>query len=322
MTRLKLKVLLFLLVSGLLIGLVKLEIPGNTFLSREVNNAMHFPFFGVLSLLLLGLSSLFLDRVIRFRLQHYLAAFVMVIVIGGLHEYSQITGPRDADIWDLARDAAGALTFLALYMIYDKKMKSIFEKWDHIIKLILFIGAVILIVSNFTPSTLWGAAYLHRDRKFPTICDFESIWDYRFLKTQDAKLEGVTTPYIKEGETGNKVGKLKFEVAEYPGLAIEEPFPDWSGHNSFDFIIYSEMDFAVKIGVRIEDSFHNNDYNDRYNEAFMIEPGMNNISISIDKIKKGPSTRNIDMSKIRAIHIFVHKPDDQFVLHFDNFRLD
>jgi VanZ family protein len=322
MTGFKLKILLFLLVSGFLIALVKLEIPGNTFLSREINNAMHFPFFGVLSLLLLGLSSLFLDRVIRFRLQHYLAAFVMVIIIGGLHEYSQITGPRDADIRDLVRDAAGAVTFLGLFIIYDNKLKAIFEKRDHRIKLILFIGAVILIVSNFTPSALWGAAYLHRDRNFPTICDFESIWDYRFLKTQDAVLKRVSAPYIGGSTEDNMAGRLQFSLAEYPGLAIEEPYPDWSGHNSFDFIIYSEMDFAAKIGVRIEDSFHNNDYNDRYNGAFMVEPGMNNISISIDKVKKGPSTRNMDMNKIRAIHIFVHKPDEEFVLYFDNFRLD
>jgi hypothetical protein len=49
---------------------------------------------------------------------------------------------------------------------------------------------------------------------------------------------------------------------------------------------------------------------------------MNNISILLDKIKNGPSTRNMDMNKIRAIHIFMHRPDKEFVLYFDDFRLD
>jgi hypothetical protein len=322
MTRFNLRLLLFLLASGLLIGLVKFEIPGNTFLSREINNAMHFPFFGVLSLALLALSSLFLGSVIRYRLQHYLAAFVMVVVIGGLHEYSQITGPRDADIGDLARDAAGAVTFLGIYMTYDKKMNVIRGKWRDKIRLIFRAGAVIIILSILTPSALWAAAYVYRDQNFPTICDFESIWDYRFLKTRDAILKKVSTPYIGESSEDNMVGGLQFSVAEYPGLTIEEPYPDWSGYNSFNFKIYSEMDFAVKIGVRIEDSFHNNDYSDRYNEVFIVEPGMNDISISLDKIKNGPSTRNMDLNKIRAIQLFARKPDKEFVLYFDNFRLE
>jgi hypothetical protein len=237
MIRFNLRLLLFLLVSGLLIGLVKFEIPGNTFLSREINNAMHFPFFGVLSLLLLGLSSLFLGKVIRYRLQHYLAAFVMVIVIGGLHEYSQITGPRDADIGDLARDAAGAVTFLGLYMIHDKKMNVIRGKWRDKIRLIFYAGAVIIILSILMPSALWAAAYLYRDRNFPTICDFESVWGYRFLKTRDAVLEKVFAPYIGESAEDNMVGRLLFSVAEYPALAIEEPYPDWSGYKSFNFKI-------------------------------------------------------------------------------------
>jgi len=81
------------------------------------------------------------------------------------------------------------------------------------------------------------------------------------------------------------------------------------------------MDTAVKIGVRIEDSHHNNEYNDRFNEAFNISPGMNIISIPVDRIKNGPSTRQMDMQNIRAIHVFTRRPDSAFVLYFDNFRL-
>ena len=319
MSTIRPKLLLSIVTTGLLAGLVWFEIPGNTFLSRSINNAMHFPFFGLLSLLILGLVSLFFGNVNRSR--QYFLAFGLVMAVGVLHEYSQINGPRDADLWDLARDAAGAVTFLGLYMVHDKKIDISRGRRRGRIRLVFYAGALIMTLTILAPSAFWSAAYLYRDRSFPTICDFESVRGYRFLKTRDAVLDKAVAPFAEEGKAENRAGKLKFEVAEYPGLAIEEPYPDWSGYMSFEFIVFSEMDSPVKIGVRIEDFYHNNEYNDRYNGVFKVEPGMNIISIPIDRIKNGPSTRKMDMKNIRAIHLFMYRPDKELVLYFDNFRL-
>jgi len=283
---------------------------------------MHFPFFGVLSLLLLGLSSLFLGKIIRDRLRHYFIAFVITIAIGGLHEYSQIMGPRDADIWDLARDAAGAITFLGLYMIYDRRMIAFWAKWDRKIKFLFYAAALLMTLSILMPSALWGGAYLYRDHNFPTICDFESVWGYKFLKTQDAELEKISTPYIAEGVAGNNVGRLTFLIAKYPGLAIEEPYPDWSGYKLLNFTVFSELDSTVKISIRIEDSLHDDDYNDRFNRTFSIDPGLNKVSIPLDEIREAPLSRDMDMTDIRAIHLFAYKPDDEFAMYLDDFRLE
>ena len=314
--------ILFLSVAGFLFALDKLEIPGNTFLSREINNAGHFPFFGILSLLFLGLSSLFLGKIIKGRLWNYIIAFAMTLLIGGLHEYSQIIGPRDADIRDLVRDAAGAITFLGLYMIYDKQMAALWEKWGRKIKIMFFMGAFILIVSMLIPSALWGGAYLYRNQNFPLICGFESIWGNKFLKTQDATIKTTLPPEKWENKIGNYVGKLTFFIAAYPGLAIEEPYPDWSGHKLLSFKVFSELDSSVRISIRIEDSQHNNDENDRFNRAFTVDPGLNKISIPLDEIRKAPTTRDMDMTDIRAIILFAYKPDKEFSLYLDDIRLE
>ncbi|MEE9553433.1 MAG: VanZ family protein [candidate division Zixibacteria bacterium] len=322
MSRFKLKISLSFLIMGLLIALDKLEIAGNTYLSREIQNAGHFPFFGILSLLILGLLSQFLGKVILNRLWFYFQAFALTLLIGALHEYSQIIGPRDADIRDLVRDAGGAVTFLALYMIYDKKMMTNWRKWNRKIKPIIIIGAVSLIVSMIIPSALWGGAYLYRNQNFPTICGFESMWETKFLKTQDARLETILPPNKWKDVTDKNVGKLTFFVAEYPGFAIEEPYPDWSRHKLLNFTVFSELDSSVQISMGIEDLRHNNDFNDRFNRTFTVDPGLNKISIPLSEIRKAPASRDMDMSDVRSIYLFAYKPNEEFMLYFDDFRLE
>lgn len=156
MPKINSKLSLSFLIVLLLIALAKLEIPGNTFLSRGIHNAGHFPFFGIFSLLILGLSSQFLGKKMNNRLWLYLVAFTAALSVGALHEYSQINGPRDADIWDLARDCEGSLCFLGIFMIYDKEMIALWKKWGGKIKAAFFIGVVILALSAFIPSLLWG----------------------------------------------------------------------------------------------------------------------------------------------------------------------
>jgi len=323
MSRFGFRFLLAFLVMGLLAGLTKFEIPGNSLLSKEINNAMHFPFYGLLSLLLLGLSFLFLNRIIANRMQHYLIAFMATIVIGGLHEYLQIVGPRDADIGDFGRDVAGTITFLGLYLINDKKMIAHREKWNRKVKLIIYAGAFLVIFYIFTPTAFWAASFLYRNQNFPVICDFESVLENRFLKTQDAVLDITREPYnFGKEKAGNKVGKLTFLVAKYPGLVFREPYPDWSGFKSLNFMAFSNLDFPVGIGIRIEDSQHNNDSNDRFNKTLVISPGINNISILLEEIRYGPTTREMDMMNIRAVRLFMYRPDEEFSLYFDDFRLE
>jgi hypothetical protein len=302
-----------------LFALGNLEIPGDTFLTREIQNAMHFPFFGILSLLVLGTLSLFFGKISRLKL--YFLAFSITLLVGILHEYSQIIGPRDADISDLLKDAVGGVTFLGLYMIFDKKMTGIRRKRDRSIKILIIAVATLLILSVIAPIALWGGAYLYRNNNFPTICDFESFWEAKFLITKGSVLKTVIAPYTKEISTENTVGKLTFLTRNYPGFIIEEPYPDWSDYESFEFIVFSELNYSVFICIRIEDSRHNKDYSDRFNKTLKVDPGLNDISIPLTEIQRAPLNRELDMMDIRAIHLFVPKPDKEIVLYFDDIRL-
>ena len=295
--------LLAIAIAALIVALNTINLPGNTYLVRAIHNAGHFPFFGVLSLLLFALISIFFGDIIRNRLWLYILTLVVSAVIGILHEFSQIIGPRDADVWDLGRDISGAASFLGLRLIYDRKMKdSLMNRYRRIKSLIVFV-VLILILINLIPIVAWGGAYVYRDRKFPVICGFESVWENKFLNTQNAEIRQTLPPENWDNSGGGRVGKLTFFKAYYPGLEIEEPYPDWTGYDIFTFKVFMEMDSAVCLTVRIEDSYHNNDYEDRFNRTFIIETGLNKISIPLREIRTAPATRDMDMSEIRAIQL-------------------
>ncbi|UCE66026.1 MAG: VanZ family protein [Candidatus Zixiibacteriota bacterium] len=315
-------ILLTVVVVTLIIALNTINLPGNTYLIRAIHNAGHFPFFGVLSLLLFALISLFFGDIIRNRLWLYIMAFIFSSAIGILHEFSQIIGPRDADVWDLGRDISGAASFLGLRMICDRKMRDFLMNRYGFIKPLIVFMVLILILVNIIPIVIWGGAYIYRDRNFPLICGFESVWENKFLNTQSAEIRRSFPPENWDYRGGHQVGKLTFYKAYYPGLEIEEPYPDWTGYDFFTFMVFMETDSAVHLTVRIEDSYHNDEYEDRFNGTFIIEPGLNKISVPLDEIRMAPAARDMDMSKIRSIHLFAFRPSEKFALYFDDFRLE
>lgn len=289
---------------------------------REIQNAGHTPYFGIISLMLLGLSIQLLGNPISRRFWHYLIALVVSFTIGAASELMQIAGPRDADIWDLARDIAGAISFLGIYMILDGQMAAFRRKFGSKFKILILLGSIFLIVLTTVPVALLGGAYLHRNRAFPLICSFESIWEGWFIRLQDAELLRTPLPARWAEAGSDHVGRLTFLAAAYPGLAVQEPYPDWADYRFFKFSIFSELDKPVTLGLRIDDSYYNNSYEDRFNQSILAKPGITQIVIPIDEIRSGPAHRNLDMTRIAAILLFASSPERSFTIFIDNFQLE
>ena len=312
----------FLAIIGLLLLLEKLQLPDNTRLWREIQNAGHVPFFGILSLLLLGLSIRFPRMGIKKRYWHYLISFGITVILGAASEYVQIAGPRDADLWDLVRDIVGATSFLGFYMIFDKQMATSWSKWGRNIRFMVLGGALLAILASFTPVALWGGAYLHRNRAFPAILGFESFWEGKFLKLQDAQLALVSPPHGWKANQNDTVGKLTFQPSTYPGFVIEEPYPNWVNYKFLSFEVYSELETTINISLRIDDIHHNGSYDDRFTRTFAVNPGVNEIVVFLNDVKYSPARRTMDITAISAIHLFAAKPEETFTLYFDNFCLE
>lgn len=309
-------------IIALLLLLEKLQLPDNTRLCREIQNAGHAVFFGILSLLLLGLSIRFPGTEIKKRYWHYLISLVLTAILGAISEYAQIAGPRDADLWDLVRDIAGAVAFLGFYMVFDKQMAIIWRKWGRKIGFMVLAGALLAILATFTPVALWGGAYLHRNRAFPAILGFESFWERKFLKLQDTQLAIVSPPHGWKANQGDSVGELTFQPSTYPGFVIEEPYPNWVDYKFLSFEVYSELETTINISLRIDDIHHNGLYDDRFTRIFAINPGVNEIVVSLNDVKYAPARRTMNMSAISAFYLYAYKPGKTIVLYLDHFHLE
>ena len=72
----------------------------------------------------------------------------------------------------------------------------------------------------------------------------------------------------------------------------------------------------------MNDVEHNNEFDDRFNRRLNLEQGFRTIRIPIDQIRTGPKNRELDLSNIDRIQLFVYKPSADFDLWLGNFRLD
>lgn len=306
-----------LVVVGLLAVLANYQLPYDTILWVEIQNTGHTPFFGLISLLLLGMSYQLLGQRLKRPQLHYLLALFGATALGLVSEYIQIEGPRDADVWDFVRDIAGAVVFLGLYYWWDNRHSARADRT----RVPVLILSIVVLCASVLPLTLWSIAYVHRNSSFPVICNFDSYWSNKFLKAKEAKLE-IVRPPAGWAEASSCVASVSFEPAHYSELVVRETCPDWSSFTMLYLDLYSSEDTTVPVKVRVEDRQHNGDFSDRYNGTFDLPPGAGRIEIPLDALKAAPAAREMDMSSIKAIHVFLAGVVRPLTLYIDDIRLE
>ena len=73
--------------------------------------------------------------------------------------------------------------------------------------------------------------------------------------------------------------------------------------------------------VRIDDEKNQSDYADRYNNRFILKPGMNHIKIYFDSLITSGTKRALNFRQIYRFLIFMVNPSRKHVLYFDYIRL-
>jgi hypothetical protein len=284
-------------------------------------DAGHVPLYGMFALIMLRVSWSWSRRTHNHRLGSYLTAGGLTVAAGGLTEVLQAFGSRDAEVADFARNAAGAATALLVALAFDRKV-TVSPSAIRIPRPVMLLLAVALLTIAVFPVTTIAIAYLQRDRAFPRICDFEAAWERKFVAAKDAELT-ITSPPREWGRAAqDKAGRVTFLTGEYPALVIQEPHPDWGGHDRFVFEVYSELQEPVAIVLRINDIHHRGAYSDRFNRELVIDPGANRISIPLPEVETSPRRRRMDLTHIRNVTIFADHPVHSFSLYVDALHLE
>jgi hypothetical protein len=274
--------------------LVFVEPPENTLFWGAVFDAGHPPLFGAFALLVLILVS---RRRGKERGAYFLA-FAVSLGLGIASELLQAGWSTDANPWDVVRDATGITAFLLGYAAFDRERKRA--------GLLLLAGAIFC--SAYVPIIATLRAYALRDAAFPVVFNFDAPWQQRFLEKNLCDV----LPH----------GRLVLQPGEFPGIVIEEPYPDWTGWEQLTFRVSSSLPRPVSLVVRIDDIEHNNEHSDRFNRAFTIGPGDNAISIPVADIGAAPKTRKLDLAHVRRVFLFVPALNESVTLDVSELRLE
>jgi VanZ family protein len=318
----KIFVLVLLLLSVL--SLLWIPVPSHTFLWKAVNNFAHVPLFGIVAIVLLNISRMLFTALSRQPIRHYVVAIMSVLVLALLTEVLQsFSATRHPEVSDVLHDLVGALCGLGLFFTYDPQVSGKWVQWRQFPRSAIIRMSVALILGlTLLPVAGWTYAYWDRAMRFPDLLQFSSYWEMKFVKASDSDLQLVSPPAGWKKSSEDRVGRVAFHAKTYPGIRIDEPYPDWRGYSHFQLDIFSELPTPQLVVIRIDDSHHNNEQTDRFNKAITILPGLNHIRIPMDGIRQALVGREMDLSAIKTILLFAVNPPEEFSLYVDTIRLE
>lgn len=282
-----------------------LPIPADSLWLRELFNSGHILVFVFITLYLYRYLSLRYEN--DNRVATYLIVLAVAFTIGVIIEVLQSLMQREVSISDLIRNLFGIIVALSLTTYIQKK----------VLHIRLLLAAIIFLCLSFGFYSLLELSwhYQQRSKAFPNLTEFEEKWTTSFVRYNKASLRGIAG---KKSRPGTTRFKFLFERGIYPGISIIEPIADWSGYRSLHFDVFSTNIDGVMIVLRVHDRQHNHEYRDRYNQSFIIRPGLNRIVVDLADIRDAPFNRKIDMVNIASVQVFVPEVDEPLFLEVSN----
>jgi len=125
----------------------------------------------------------------------------------------------------------------------------------------------------------------------------------------------------KHATCGRKSLKLELYPSSWPGWSPKLSVQDWRGYDAVGFDLYNPEGKEIRITLRIDDRQDTPDYDDRYNQGFVLKPGMNRIKVPFKKLLTSGTKRHLDLKRIYRLLIFMSHPKKKHVLYLDYIRL-
>ncbi len=249
---------------------------------------LHVPLFGLVSLALLSLAPATWTDTRRFGF-----ALAGSLVLAVTTEAIQIPLPHDADWKDVVADGIGAFSFLLIARMCRTRVLS---------SVLLFaVGTTLLTVSALPVISLTNTI-VSRNAQFPVIFDGAVDARKQFVRQKSARVSS-----YRSQERNQSYTRVELLQGRWPGLTIDNLFPDWRPFSNLLLDLELEGDRPIVVTIRIHDRQHSRGdqlYEDRYNREFKIAPGRNSIQIGIDEIRAAPDERDMDTSAIESLTIF------------------
>lgn len=303
-------------IAALMLFLVLGRPPSDAWGWRMLFEIGHVPLFGLTALLMLRLV-----YVLRgggaVRAGDFLVALLATAVLSLVAEALQLFQPgRHANIGDAVSNLTGAACFIAIAAaLRPEPWRGLGPDGPVAARLVLA-GAALVLALVVMPLVGVAWNYYQRAAAFPVVADLSRNWQRPFLSVGRSELTLATAPSGWAAKSGQRVARLTFLDAPWPGFTVREPYPDWSQYQALRFQVWSELEAPVEIVLRVDDGRRDRPHRDRFNGSFIVMPGLNDFAVSLATIASGPREREMDLSDISQFIIFSRRPNEPFELYF------
>ena len=242
----------------------------------------------------------------------YLLVMLTGILLGGLIEllqgyfYSELQ--RESSAGDFYNDIFGIISGLALVAFtHQRKLRNKFFS-------ILFSVLFLLLGTSPLLQLSWDG--IQQYVAMPFVTQMDKSWSKSFVRLHQVELLSTSK------NQGVNWYRLQFNRAKYPGISIIEPVQDWRSYKKLRFDVISENKHDVALVLRVNDDKHNQNYDDRFNREIIIHPGLNEISINLAEVKEGPVGRELDMSRVADVKLFMIDVKETIYLDMNDMHLE
>ena len=242
-------------------------------------------------------------------LYQFLIITSAVLFLGGIVELIQPYFGRSGSWGDLGIDLVGGLLGI---MFLAPVRRSLGRR--HLVCGQIAVVAIAAIFFCGPVVTLWDMR--QGSRQFPVLSDFESR-----LETRRWSSGEIHKGIARHGESSLRVLLTR---QKYAGTTLKRSFGDWRGYSTFAFSLYNPDPDSLRITVSIRDQEHfvrGGQYHDRFNRAFTMEQGWNDVAIPVSDIENAPSARKLDLSRLSEVVIFTVDPPAPRVMYLDYVHL-
>jgi len=291
-----------------LVCLLFLPLSADSLWWREVFNSGHTILFIIVSLILYS----HIDGLQKDTSQLTVCLLVLVtgLTLGVLIEVMQGMMQREASYTDLAKDFYGLMSGLMLALFLRKKLK--------LNRYLLIVVSFVFLVLGTSSLIQLSWHYLQRNNALPVLLAFDENWSTSFLHFKNSELLGISGTDNNDGVAFHKV---RFDSGQYPGVSIIEPEEDWSAYRALRFTVFSANKENIELYLRVHDNRHDQDYADRFNQRYLVQPGLNDIEVKISRIQNAPYSRKLDMKNIAGFELFLINNKEPLFLEVSNIFL-
>lgn len=282
-------------------------------LIRSLLNSLHAPGFAAMTVVVVWLF-----RSGTHARHPYLLATGFCLSLAVIAEASQVVTARDADLADLGTDILGiSAGLLATSLYFDDFVGRDKNVWLRRIALAL---ATVLCSAVVFPALDIIYTISAQHSASPRLATFESRWEQRlYAGSLESGMSIVPSPHEGFGP-GRRTALLDIDTPRIAGLELI-PFADWSGFQYFSFTVASATEKSQTATLRVFDSMHNSEYEDRFNLLFDAPVEPTTIRIPLAEIESAPASRKIDLRHIQAV-IFLSTTGGERKIYVDNIRLE